>query len=51
MIFLSAIKLGLCILVAYIFVRGCLGVMYEAADWAIRVLDGSDNKKDSSPPQ
>jgi len=33
-------SIPLSIVFVYIFVRGILGVMYETADWAIRVLDG-----------
>ncbi len=46
MIFLlqSAVVLGICLLVAYIFVRGLLGVMYELASLIVRILNGPDNE-------
>jgi hypothetical protein len=43
--------LGLCIVIAYIFVRGLLGVMYEIASWAVTKFDGPDNEENSNPPQ
>jgi len=36
--------LGLCLVVAYIFMRGLLGVSYEAASWAVKKFDGPDNE-------
>jgi len=40
-------ELLLCIGVAYIFMRGLLGVFYEVASWVVKKLDGPDNEKDS----
>ena len=38
--FLSGLStLGLCLGVAYIFMRGLLGVFYEVATWVVHVLD------------
>ena len=34
----SAVLFG-CVGLAYVFMRGLLGVCYEAASWAVKVLD------------
>ncbi len=39
-------NLGLCVAVAYFFMRGLLGVSYEVANWVFKKLDGLDDEKE-----
>ncbi len=46
--YFSHLGLWICIVLAYFFMRGLLGISYEIASWAVAKLDGPgpDNEGD-----
>ncbi len=49
--YFSHLGLWICIVFAYFFMRGLLGIFYDIASWAVVKLDGPDNEGDPNPPR